>query len=228
VRTVSDKVKSRGHWLTRVYPELYPPKTALLQLGALERAVSTCSVSFRGWDFPHYSTREQPMRTRDFVEQSLDWEHFVELWRAYRSGQFVSLAAIPGDWRDQSTLWPPQAGWATGTTFSVEDAVFTLVEVYEFGARWVEAVQLQGPIVIECNLRGIQNRSLELDKRKSGFSMPKVSQVPEWTFRQVYEVPDLLAHARELATEPAIGLFELFGWDTTVALIDGIQKELGP
>ncbi len=221
----ASKVKNRGHWVVRVHPDTFD-SNRLQKLADLEKAVRDSTVSLRGWDFPHYSLHDQPTRTSDYVEQSLDWEHHVELWRAYKSGQFVSIAALWDDWRDQSGLWPATQSWKPGATLGVEDAVFRFVEIYEFAARWSRALGIQGSLVIECTLRGLQDRILQLGPRRTGFSHARTCKVPEWSQTGSYLSTALLAHPRELAIPPAISLFELFGWDVSAEVIRGIQGEL--
>lgn len=223
--TTADKVKSRGHWVVRVHPETYDPNRPH-KLADLEKAVRDSAVSLRGWDFPHYDPQAQPTRSTDYVEQSLDWEHHVELWRAYRSGQFVSVSGLQDDWRDQSGLSPATTGWKPGATLSVEDPVFRFVEIYEFAARWSRALSIQGPLVIEWTLRGLENRSLQLGPRRLGFTYARTSKVPEWSYSGSYLSAALLAQPREFAIPPAISLFELFGWDVSAEVVRGIQSDL--
>ncbi len=164
--TTVEKVKTRGHWDIRVRPETHNANR-IQQLADIERAVRDSVVSLRGWDFPHFDPRDCPTRSANYIEQATDWEHFVELWRAYKSGQFVSINALSEDWRDQSYGWRAPEGWQYGKTLSVDDAVFRLLEIYEFAARWSKALSIQESLVIECALRGIQNRSLQLNHGRS-------------------------------------------------------------
>ncbi len=224
--TTAAKVKSRGHWIVRVHPDRYDPNRPQ-KLGELEETVRVCAVSLRGWDFPHFDSRGQPTRSTDYVEQQTDWEHHVELWRAYRSGQFVSVSALWDDWRDQSkTLWPAPAGWRHGASLSVEDIVFRFAEIYEFAARWCRALDVRGKLAIECVLRGLENRTLQLGPRRVGFLQDRTCNVPQWSHSASYLSTALLAEPRELAIPPAISLFELFSWDVKAEAIRDIQKEL--
>jgi len=223
--TTAEKVKTRGHWVVRVHPETYDPNR-LHKLADLQKAVGDSAVSLRGWDFPHYDPQVQPTRSADYVEQSLDWDHHVELWRAYKSGQFVSVSAFWGDWRDQSGLWPANQGWKPGATLSVEHAVFRFVEIYEFAARWSRALGIRDPLVIECTLRELGNRALQLGPRSIGFSYARTCMEPEWSYSGTYAPTALLAQPRELAIPPGISLFELFGWDVSPEVIRGIQGKL--
>ena len=222
---LADKIRTRGHWTARLHPEAYA-SDRIQRLVDLENVVRSSAVSLRGWDFPHYNLRVEPSRSSDYVEQVLDWEHYLEIWRAYKSGQFVSICGLWDDWRDQSKLWPAPEGWRSGATLWVEDTVFRLIEIFEFAARWSRSLSVEGPLVVECTLRGLENRSLQLGPRRSGFSYPRICKVPAWSHSASYQSTALLAQPRELAVPPAISLFELFGWDVTPEIVRDIQGEL--
>jgi hypothetical protein len=222
---ISEKVKTRGHWIVRVRPESYDVERSISSAD-LEKAVRESAVSLRGWDFPHFDYQRPCTRTQKYVEQGIDWEHFVEMWRAYKSGQFVAINALWDDWRDKSSFWPRQEGWQTGTSLGVEDAVYRLVEIYEFAARWTQALGIGDAIVLECAIRGLTNRRLVLSPNR-GFRIGGTCEVPEWTYEATHSPSSLLAQARELAVAPAISLFEIFGWDARPAVIKDIQNEIG-
>jgi hypothetical protein len=223
--TTAEKVKTRGHWVVRVHPETYHANGPQ-KLADLEKAVRHSAVSLRGWDFPHYDPEARQTRSADYVEQSLDWEDHVELWRAYKSGQFVSVSGLRDDWRDQSGLRPATTGWKSGATLSIEDVVFRFVEIYEFAARWSRALSTKGALVIEWTLRGLENRTLQMGPRRLGFTYAQTCKVPEWSDCGSYQSTALLAQSRELSIPPAISLFELFGWDVSAEVVRGIQGDL--
>lgn len=222
---ILDKIRSRGFWTVRVRPVDFK-ENRIARHGDLVDAVKSCSVELRGWDFPHFDYKKPPNRTADYIEQQLDWQHHIELWRAYRSGQFVSISALWFDWRDQSGLWPATPGWKPGSVLSVEDTVFRLVEVFEFVARWARAAEMGKEMIVECRMRGLQNRALELGPGRAGFAYPKTASVQEWEWKRQYPTAVLFSGSKELAIEPTISIFELFSWDANRDNILDIQSEL--
>ena len=223
--TATEKIKSRGHWVVRIRPEQYASNPSH-SLRHLERAVQESAVALRGWDYPHYSSQSPPVRSVDYVEQTLDWQHYVELWRAYRSGQFVSMNGLWEDWREQSDFWPPPQGWRVAQALMIEDVVFRFTEIYEFASRWLHAMNVSGLAVIACTLRGLQDRQLIVGPGRVPFIEPRMCRVPEWASEHTYAMADLFSQARELAVSPAISLFELFGWDVNPKTIRDIQSHL--
>jgi hypothetical protein len=220
-----DKIRSRGSWTVRIRPGEYK-EGRVTKLGDLEEAVRTCAVELRGWDFPHFDYKVAPTRTPDFVEQQLDWEQYVEIWRAYKSGQFISITAIYGDWRDQSKSWPPTPEWHHGDVLSVEDTIFRFAEIFEFAARWAKAVSVGEEMVVGCSIQGLQNRVLALSPRRHGFSNGPRCSTPTWSWSKRFPTAVLFSAPRDHAIEPAIHLFELFGWDVAREVIRDIQHEL--
>ncbi|RZB33608.1 MAG: hypothetical protein SRB2_03874 [Desulfobacteraceae bacterium Eth-SRB2] len=222
---ILEKIKKRGFWTVRMHPVGFN-KDRITMLSDLVEAVSKCAIELRGWDFPHFDYKSSPIRTADYVEQKLDWQHHVEIWRAYKSGQFVSISALWVDWRDQSGLWPAPSGWSPGFTLSVEDTVFHLVEIFEFAARWGRVADMGNEMIVECKMQGLKDRTLEIGRGRAGFGYHHTASVEEWVWKRKYPNAVLFSASRELAIEPAINLFELFEWDTSKDDIVGIQKEL--
>lgn len=219
------KVRTRGSWAVRVRPvefiENRVPKSS-----DLIEAVRKSHVELRGWDFPHFDFNRAPIRKSKYIAQETDWEHYVELWRAYKSGQFFSICSLWGDWRDQSRLWPPHPGWKSGATLGVEDAIFRFVEIFEFAARWSRAIPIGSELFVECKLRGLKDRGLEMSPRRMSMRFSYVCAEDEFVWSNRYSPAQIFAAPRENAISPSIELLELFGWDVSESLIREIQGEL--
>ncbi|NCO40338.1 MAG: hypothetical protein COZ06_24395 [Armatimonadetes bacterium CG_4_10_14_3_um_filter_66_18] len=224
---ILEKIRSRGWWTVRIRPLNYQNDTPAA-LADLEEAVRTSAVELRGWPFPHYDCGPRSIRTRtaDYIGQELDWKHYVEMWRAYKSGQFISLSALWEDWRDKSTLWPAPPGWAPGITLSVENAVHRLAEIFEFAARWARAIPVGDKMVVECAIHGLQSRALQLAPTGPGFFCERRCSVPKWKWAPEYPTAEVFSSPREHAISPAVNLFELFGWDGCEDKVREIQGTL--
>jgi hypothetical protein len=219
-----EKVKARGHWAVRIRPTEYVERVG--RLADLEEAVRTSAVELRGWDFPHYDYNEPSTRTSDYVEQGVDWRGIIELWRAYRSGQFLHISTLLGDWRNGLDGSSAEEDWRVNATLGVEDAISRFVEVYEFASRWARRLSFGEATIIECTLRGLAGRALELSPRRGGFRVNRRATQEEWGYQGRYQTAILLATPRELAVAPAIQLLEIFGFDITGDVVRDIQSEL--
>ena len=222
---ISEKIQTRGFWAVRVHP-LDFQKNRISKHSVLIGAVKKCTVDFREWDFPHFDHKAPTIRTPDYVEQEIDWQHHIELWRAYKNGQFVSISALWDDWRNQSDLWPATTEWAPGDELSVEGIVFRMVEIFEFAARWARVANVGNEIVVECKLQGLEGRALRIGPGRAGFIDRRAASINEWEWKNQYPLAVLFSTPRKLAIDPVINLFELFGWDTNENIIRDIQKEL--
>jgi hypothetical protein len=72
------------------------------------------SFTSSGWDYPHVDHHNEVARGADWVGQECQLEDELEVWRLYQSGQFVHYFAMADEWRDLSSLRPPDSGWKPG------------------------------------------------------------------------------------------------------------------
>jgi hypothetical protein len=222
------KVRSRGHWRVAIRPEKFV-EARLDSLAKVEALAEHCKLSLRGWDFPHIGRREgtQPRRMSDYLEQTTDWEFFVEVWRLYQSAQFIYFGGFPDDWNDQAgtPLW--RGTPSSEPILRVGDTIFRATEVCEFAARLAQAVPGEDGFVIELELVGLSNRNLVVyDPRRADFSFPRVASLESWGRRLRISRADLVTAAQATAVSFCVGLFARFGWDTNEAFLREYQQTL--
>ena len=223
---VLQKVKSRGHWIVQIQPSEYVGER-IEKLADLTEIVRQSHVELRGWDFPHFNYNVRPTRNTDYVQQETDWEHCVEIWRAYKSGQFISISALWGDWRDKSTVWAPHENWHSGDTLSAEDVVYRFLEIFEFVARWARLIPRKDEILVKSELIGLENRSLEFSPRRMLSRFQYTSRINRFSWSKKYTRAQLFSVPKENAVEPTVKLFELFDWDAREETIQEIQNTIG-
>ena len=127
------KIRTRGYWRVVVRPTPFE-KTHIADYGQLFPIVQRNSVRLRGWDYPHIDSGVAETGS-DWVGQECDWQHEIEVWRLYQSGQFVHYFALAGEWRDQSDFWPAETGWNWGKQLYYVDTIYSFLEVFEFATR---------------------------------------------------------------------------------------------
>ena len=100
---ISD-IRQRGHWLVVIRAAAYnADRIAFEDLQpTLERSI----VNMRGWKVPHINSRGNVKQAANYIFQSSSYQHYLEHWRFYQSGQFIQLAGMKEDWRDQSGQYP--------------------------------------------------------------------------------------------------------------------------
>ena len=73
--------------------------------------IEKSAIELGGWRFPFIPDRPgeltngQRFRDEDSVRQIHRWEHHLEVWRFFRTGQFALVTSVSWDWRDQSGWW---------------------------------------------------------------------------------------------------------------------------
>ncbi|MEX0874589.1 MAG: hypothetical protein WD646_00280 [Actinomycetota bacterium] len=222
---VDSKIRERGHWWFRVRPSEFREQrieaiTSLLPI--LER----CSVSLRGWDFPHVG-REGAQLQLDYIEQGSEWGEHLEYWRFYKSGQFIDRLALRNDWMDQAALDPTPANWQPGVELGVGGTVFSLTEFCEFASRLAITDAGGEAMRFEVQLRGLRGRRLKADDpRRAGFMQRYEASIDAFPFSKDLTRDELASNSRELALEIAGELFQYFGWQPSRDLLQGIQDEL--
>ncbi|MGA7678304.1 MAG: hypothetical protein WCA51_08055 [Dehalococcoidia bacterium] len=224
--TLIEKIKSRGYWRMVIRPGQFVEKR-IQDISALYPIIQKTSVELRGWDFPHVDPHTNPHIDVDWIGQESEWEHYLETWRFYQSGQFVDLVGIGGDWRDQSTLWPADKEWKPGALLGIGDALFMFTEIFEFAARLALTEAGDGLIHIEITVGGLAGRRLFVDLHNIWPMFRKYeASLPEFPYTIELSRTELVAQPRELSLKPTAELFARFGWIPDAAALRDIQKTL--
>jgi len=225
-QTVLDKIRTRGYWRVVIRPASFEEKHIPNYAGLLS-IVEKNSVRLRGWGYPHVDHRNPPLRGADWVGQETEWDYFLEVWRLYLSGQFIHTFAITGDWRDQSSNWPAENGWAPSRYLYYIDTVYEFVEIFEFAARLALSPAGAPSMLVEVQLHGLQGRRLVSTDIMVCLSGDFVTQMSDWNHRWEGSQTDLIARPHELAAEAARELFARFGFDVSVQTLARVQARIG-
>lgn len=224
--TLLKKIRSRGHWKVVIRPGRYAEKR-IQSISALYPIIQKTSVRLRGWDFPHVDPHIKPHIDVDWVGQESEWQHNLEIWRFYQSGQFVDVAGMPHDWRDQSTFWPADQDWKPGALLGIGDALFAFGEIFEFAARLALSEAGDELMHIEITASGLEGRGLwvDLHNRWPMFGRYEAS-LDELPYKVELPRSELVTQPRELALKPAAELFAHFEWNPGESVLRDIQKSL--
>jgi hypothetical protein len=202
-------VREMPHWRVNFRSEQYKPEI-VPRIHDLFELVERTAVSFRGWNYPHISSRviERAVGT-DYVASWADFMGHVEYWRLYQSGQFIHLFSVPevanSDWRNKY-----QHVEAPGI-FSVKNFVFTITEIFEFAARLAQKHLYSGNLSIKIEIKQIRGFVLvtDFDRMLSGRY-----EAHEEALGRVWEIEtaELILDSQKMALDAVVWFFERFGW----------------
>jgi len=212
--------------MVRIRPSTFQNER-IANISHLYPIVQKASVDIGGWDFPHVDPREKHRIDIDWVGQESEWSNYLEVWRIYRSGQFVDVLGMPSDWRDQQVWWPAPEGWKPGVQLGIVGTVFQFTGIFELAARLCLTDVGDDVMHIEVTIHGLEDRWLVVDDpRRTPLSWARQASIPEFPHGVQLPRTELIAKRRELALTPAAELFRRFEYDPGIELLREIQAEL--
>lgn len=224
--TLAEKIRSRGHWQVVIRPLQFLEKR-IPEIHALFPIVEKASVHLRGWDFPHVDPHTQPHIDVDWVGQESEWQHHLEIWRLYQSGQFLDISGMHYDWRNQSEWFPASKGWKPNEILGVVDAVYRFTEIFEFAARLALTEAGDEQMHIEVIVGSLKGRRLWVDDRgRTPFFAEYRASLDEFPYRAQIPRSELAANPRDLALKAARELFWRFGWEAPIEILRELQAGL--
>jgi hypothetical protein len=230
-RAILDQIREQPYYSVRIVPG---HDLGDVDHETLRRALGETAVRLRGWDFPHFDPNTV-YNTPAYVGTTVDWERHVELWRMYRSGQFVYFGGL---WdmaldfqqrhraefdRDVIVANAEQKKSVAGLV-SFVGMIYSVTEFYLFAARLAEALGFASDVRLRVALHHVEDWVLiagEPDVLWHSFYQSKIDEIPLTPPR-----------SGDLATDPvaaaASGLRELFAsfnWMSPEATIKHYQEK---
>ena len=210
--SILDDIRTRGYLEVVIRPQTYSDNR--VPFGELEGIIRRTSLRWRGWDFPHVDPHEPIQRDVDWVGQESAWNHHLEVWRVWASGQFTSISGFASEWRDQSGFWPADRGWTPGTTLGVMETLLRYVEAFTFASRLSVTRAGDEDMQVSLTTANLSGRKLIMDD-PSRFFGPHTYQATIESFPYSVSVQReaLLADPRGFAIAAAQELYSRFGLD---------------
>src|SRR4051794_23076151 len=86
---LKQSIEAAGHWRIEIMPLDFSEQR--IPRKDLEAVIAKAVVRFRGWDYPYLAREDNQMKMGSFLSGKVDWERHREVWRFYRSGQFLHV-----------------------------------------------------------------------------------------------------------------------------------------
>lgn len=203
------RLKKLGHWRINLRPTKHFDDRFLL--GDCVTIVDETKVTLRGWDFPHTSHRNDDhggfIRSDRYVENWTDWYGFLEFWRMYRSGQFLSLNALRED-----TI-PDEYGNPSVPVLHIVPTIYAIVEFVEFAHRMTKRGIYDAGIALSIKLIGSQGRQLVAGQNRIPFFERFITNAVEVEFKRSVEKNEMIDNSRSVAIDACLHIFDCFGWN---------------
>jgi hypothetical protein len=214
VSDLAAKIKSHGYWRVLIRPEGHV-KDRIASVTDLFPLIQRLAVQLRGWDFPHVDIQNRPHIGDHWAGQDFEWEHHLERWRLYQSGQFGYLGAFTLDWATHTDNWLPRPPKAPqDALLGISDVVCRFAEIFEFASALALSPAGDDPMFLSVGCHGIQDRELWLDDpNRVPFSRTPKCSVPEFVQSNTFPRETLVAETSALGNLWAKELFRRFDWD---------------
>jgi hypothetical protein len=223
--SVLQKLRERGHWVVVIRPGTFEEHR--IRFDDLFPIVERNRVRLRGWDYPYVGNPKSLQRGPDWIQQALDSDDVLELWRFHTNGLFVHNFAMRGEWRDQSHSWPADPEWRPGTDVYYLDSIYSFVEIFEFAARLAQSQAGDSVMRVEISLKNLEGRKLVSEGRHLRSSDNLRFHDDQWS--NAWDIPqtELIANPRSLAAQAAKEFFAQCGLDTSLQTLGQLQETLG-
>ncbi|HEY1269787.1 MAG TPA: hypothetical protein VGH16_21185 [Candidatus Binatia bacterium] len=222
IRELPVPVLALPHWRVNIRPTTYR-ENLIPSLSKCFEVVEQTKVRLRGWDYPHLSSRStQRGQGANWIASWSNAFGHNEYWRFYQSGQFLHLFSVrehsETDFHAhlekvsrthhylQEPNWPSVKGYISLLNF-----VYTVTEIFEFGARLSEKDIYQGDIEFRIDLRDIAGFLLTVEANRAWHSCYQSSEDHlgnTWMIRSDV----LIAESAKKSLDAIVWFFERFGW----------------
>lgn len=208
-----EKIKTRGYWEVLIRPNKFV-ENLIESPSKCKEIIREVSVKLRGWIYPFNTIHEPPSTGGyDYIEQSKEWEFFLEYWRYYQSGQFIHFFGMLEDWQDQAKTIG-RMPLEPFKSLAIISTLYTFTEIYEFASRLAVKGLLGNECTISITLHGTKDRQLvTLDFRRHFFLREYKSKLESIPHKISIPTADLIARSAELSLDHTIRVFERFNWD---------------
>ena len=219
-----EKIRSSGHWRVLIRPSLFEEER-IDNLSTLNHILGKNFVQFRGHSFPFVESSKVASFDGGICQETEEYL-FAELWRFYRSGQFIHYSSFIEDRLNQQQEMGVPKNWQPGHFLDPMQVIFRLTEIFEFATRLSFSPVSDGQTHLEISINGIKGRKLQSASGMVIVVPMKLSHIETLPTTYDYSNFELVANNRELAIKAALEIFQPFGWNPSLSLLKDLQTDL--
>jgi hypothetical protein len=226
------ELRSRGHWEVVIRPRTF--KQRVEDSKQLLQIIEKSAVELGGWRFPFVPDRPgeltngQRLRNEDSIRQLHRWEHHLEVWRFYGTGQFALASSVGWDWRDQSSWWPVRQGeaWKANSAIGIGHIVQMLLQIFLFAGRLSESAVGDDKLDVEVTLAPTLGRELVSDFPLRMLRPGYKADIDRIRLPLEVSRTELLANTDELTASAAHRMFGEFGFMPAPSILKELVAEV--
>ncbi|MGO9600528.1 MAG: hypothetical protein ACLP7Q_21300 [Isosphaeraceae bacterium] len=224
-QTVLSKIRERGHWRVVIRPITF--RKDRVEYAELFRIVEQNAVRLHTWDYPVVERDQETLKGADWIEQDIEEQEQLQVWRLYQSGQFVHYFPLVAEGRELSPFYHPDPELAPGRRAYFLNTIDSLLEIFEFAARLSMTPAGDVEMFVETTMEGLQNRRLvTLSTYNPDDRIFTIGQ-PAWNYPWQGSRTELIARPRDLAALATRDFFSRFDLDLSVETIRSLQDRRG-
>ena len=213
-----DTIRSMGYWELRFRPTT---AEAFEDNDFAKAAVIKASIS-RGWDFPRvpkYQDNQEGFRSgQNYIEAFSDFGTRKELWRMYRSGQFINFRALQEDWYSETDGYTSLSERVKPKTVInlLSSVVFYITDALNFLARICQHGIYKDGVQVVLILHNVENRELRIDDtQRIGFYYPRITSEHEIKLESNIDADGIKEDYIEISNKMILDTLNAFGYTAT-------------
>jgi hypothetical protein len=222
-------IKSRGYWRVNFRPTTY--SVVLPSVANCREIVEKAAIQLRGWEYPAIllgASAVSRTTTTKYFELANNWENHIELWRMYKSSQFIHLLALREDWFERDS-------WRSGyeqkvppkTKLALISMTYQATEIFTFLANLIGNGLYTDGVRVDISLGPVNDRELWIeDPRRVEFSYPRKTGEARLQWQKIYTKDDITLRSTELARLMLTEWFDAFDWHPSEELVTSDQEKL--
>lgn len=213
-KSIMEKIKTRGYWEVDLRPD-EPSKARFESISDCMKKVRESVVLLRGWDYPHFSSRDPPYPMQGRIESLVDFGATKEYWTMFLNGHFFHLFTCKEDWLGEDvTIFGPSkyANTTPGTVLGFLMTLYSVTEIFEFAMRLAQKDAFGRRIRMKISLIGMDGRRISTFAPGRYIFRDYVCREKAITFDKKVNVEELIGSGHEMALDATASIFEIFNW----------------
>lgn len=212
---VLKKLKSRGYFRIELRPTKFAKDN--FTLTECKEIIEKNQVRLRGWYFPHMGKDYGDFFSADdHVVGFIDTSRHCEIFKMFRSGQFVYYLNFWEDWINYTPYGYNVKTEEGKTRPNVKETVMTLytvTEIFLFASRLASSNFPDKNMYVSIELKDCQGRGLILDQFGSHLNQFYQCKIPEFKIDKNIPLEEIMTNYASLALDTTFEIFERFNWD---------------